>query len=164
MNSIESLRLDFITQISELSNISNAKISEECGFVGSGDSYVAGLIVEYLTDHKCRCYSPSDLLTSTFKHGKIYCFISTTGKTKTNIRVAKRAKKAGIRTIVVTLNKNSELAQICKEIIPLNFTKTLASNANFSAFNASVVTCLQIAGVGVLQNFDIWHRNAIGQS
>ena len=66
MNSIESLKLDFNSQISQLSKLSNEKIFEECIFVGSGDSYVAGLIAEYLTNHKCRCYSPSDLSKSNY--------------------------------------------------------------------------------------------------
>ncbi len=61
MNSIESLKLDFNSQIRELNNIRNKKIFDECIYVGSGDSYVAGLIAEFLTDYKCRCYSPSDL-------------------------------------------------------------------------------------------------------
>ena len=91
MNSIESLKLDFNSQIRELNKIHNEKIFDDCIYVGSGDSYVAGLIAEYLTDHKCRCYSPSDLLNSRFLEDKTYCFISVTGKTKANIEVARRA-------------------------------------------------------------------------
>ena len=55
MNSIESLKLDFNSQQIELSNIHNEKMFDDCIYVGSGDSYVAGLIVEYITDHKCKC-------------------------------------------------------------------------------------------------------------
>jgi len=58
MNSIESLRLDFNSQVHELGNISNDMISDDLIFVGSGDSYSAGLVAEYLTHHKCKCYSP----------------------------------------------------------------------------------------------------------
>ena len=43
MNSIKSLRLDSNAQVSELRNINNDKISNILIFVGSGDSYVAGL-------------------------------------------------------------------------------------------------------------------------
>ena len=93
MNSIESLKLDFNSQISQLSKLSNEKIFEECIFVGSGDSYVAGLIAEYLTNHKCRCYSPSDLSKSNFLQDITYCFISVTGRTKANIESARRGEK-----------------------------------------------------------------------
>ena len=102
MNSIESLKLDFNSQIRSIKQVNNEKIFEECIFVGSGDSYVAGLIAEYLTNHKCRCYSPSDLSNSKFLKDKTYCFISVTGKTKANIELARRAKKSGIKTVAVT--------------------------------------------------------------
>ena len=87
MNSIESLKLDFHSQIRELNNIRNKKIFDDCIYVGSGDSYVAGLITEFLTDHKCRCYSPSDLSNSRLIEDKTYCFISVTGRTKANIEL-----------------------------------------------------------------------------
>ena len=38
MNSIESLKLDFNSQISQLANIHNKKICDDCIYVGSGDS------------------------------------------------------------------------------------------------------------------------------
>ena len=60
MNSIESLKSEFNSQIGELSNIQNEKIFDDSVYVGSGDSYVACLIAEFLTDHKCKCHSPSD--------------------------------------------------------------------------------------------------------
>ena len=66
MNSIEGLKSDFYSQIVELRNIDIRKISDKCIYVGSGDSYVAGLFTEYFTDHKCRCYSPSDLSNSSY--------------------------------------------------------------------------------------------------
>jgi fructoselysine-6-P-deglycase FrlB-like protein len=158
MNSIESIKLEFNSQIRELSNIHNKKICDDCIYVGSGDSYVAGLFVEFLTDHKCRCYSPSDLLNSRFIDDKTYCFISVTGRTKANIELARRAAELGVKTIAVTLNRNSKLAQVCKEIVPLKITRTNTATAGFGTFVANVVTCLQIAGVTVPSKFDIWHN------
>jgi fructoselysine-6-P-deglycase FrlB-like protein len=102
MNSIESLKSDFNAQIKELNNIHNRKLFDDCIFVGSGDSYVAGLIVEYLTDHRCKCYSLSDLLNARLLEDKTYCFISVTGRTKANIALARRAAELGVKTIAVT--------------------------------------------------------------
>ena len=161
MNSIESLKLDFNSQIKELNNISNKKLFDDCIYVGSGDSYVAGLIVEYLTGHKCRCYSPSDLFNSKFIKDKTYCFISVTGKTKANIQVALRASQAGVKTVAVTLYENSKLAKVCNETVPLKITRMQTPTAGFGTFAANVLTCLQIAGVSVPQNFDTWHKNGI---
>jgi fructoselysine-6-P-deglycase FrlB-like protein len=161
MNSIESIKLEFNSQIRELSNIHNKKICDDCIYVGSGDSYVAGLFVEFLTDHKCRCYSPSDLLNSRFIDDKTYCFISVTGRTKANIELARRASELGVKTIAVTLNRNSKLAQVCKEIVPLKIIRTNTATAGFGTFVTNVVTCLQIAGVTVPSKFDIWHKKGI---
>jgi len=162
MNSIESLKLDFNSQKKELNKIDNDKIFDECVYVGSGDSYAAGLIAEYLSDHRCRCYSPSDLLNSKFVFDKTYCFISVTGKTKANIKVAERANQAGVRTIAITLDKNSKLAQICKEVVPLKLTRTTETpTAGFSTFVANVVTSLQLSGITVPKKFDVWHKKGV---
>jgi len=161
MNSIESLKLDFDSQIRELNKISAEKISDELIYVGSGDSYAAGLVAEFVTDHKCRCYSPSDLFNSRFKNDKTYCFVSVTGKTKANIKVAELATEAGVRTVAITLDKNSKLAQVCKEIVPLEITRTQTPTAGFSTFVTNVITCLQISGITVPHNFDVWHKKGV---
>lgn len=161
MNSIGSLKIDFNSQIKELNNIHNAKQFDNCIFVGSGDSYVTGLMVEYITGHKCVCYSASDLLNSRFNDDKTYCFISVTGRTKANISVARRATAAGMNTIAVTMKQDSKLAQVCKQIVQVDFKRAKNPIAGFDTFMASVVTCLQIAGVTIPQKFDIWHNKGV---
>jgi fructoselysine-6-P-deglycase FrlB-like protein len=161
MNSIESLRLDFNSQIKQLYNIQNRKLFDDCIYVGSGDSYVAGLIAEYLTSHKCRCYSPSDLFNSKLIKDKIYCFISVSGKTRANIEIARRASQAGNKTIAVTLNKKSDLAQMCDEIILPDIKRTETPTAGFGTFVGNVVTCLQIAGLVIPEKFDTWYDNGV---
>jgi fructoselysine-6-P-deglycase FrlB-like protein len=158
MNSIESLRLDFNSQQRELTKIHNQKMFDDCIYVGSGDSYVAGLIVEYMTDHKCKCYSPSDLFNSRFNDDKTYCFISVTGRTTANIKVAQRATDLGVNTVAVTFNENSKLAQVCKKTVPIQISRGKTPTAGFSSFAANVVTCLQIAGSVVPLKYDVWHK------
>ncbi len=161
MNSIESLRLDFDSQIRELNKIDNEKIFDDCIYVGSGDSYVAGLIAEFLTDYKCRCYSPSDLMKARFLEDKTYCFISVTGRTRANIEFARRATKSGMRTIAVTFNQNSKLAEVCSEVVPVNITKADTPTAGFRTFVANVVTCLHIAGIMIPKKFEMWHKKGV---
>jgi fructoselysine-6-P-deglycase FrlB-like protein len=161
MNSVEPLKSGFDSHIKELNHIRNEKIFDNCIFVGSGDSYVAGLMVEFITDHKCLCYSASDLLNSRFSDDKTYCFISVTGRTKSNISAARRATEAGVNTIAVTINQDSKLAQVCKEIVPLDLKRTTFPISSFSTFTANVLTCLQIAGVAVPQKFDVWYKNGV---
>ena len=164
MNSIKSLKLDFNTQISELGKINNDKISDNLIFVGSGDSYVAGLMVEYVTDHKCMCYSPSDLSNSRFKDDKTYCFISVTGRTKSNISIARRASESGVNTVAVTMNTDSDLARACKSIVPLDLKSAATPIAGFSNFTTSVMTCFQIADIKVPIKFDTWQDSGVNLS
>jgi fructoselysine-6-P-deglycase FrlB-like protein len=161
MNSIESLRLDFNTQISELGKIKNDRISDNLIFVGSGDSYVAGLIAEYLTQHNCKCYSPSDLFNSDLATDQTFCFVSVTGKTKANISVAKRASQAGSKTVAITFNENSQLAQVCDKIIHPNLKRAHTPTAGFGSFVANAVTCLQVSGITVPKKFEAWYQNAV---
>jgi len=159
MNTLESLKVDFNSQVQQLSSIKNEKMFDNCIYVGSGDSYVAGLIAEYLTSHKCRCYSPSDLLNSTFIKDKTYCFISATGKTKVNVEIARRARLAGVRTATVTSNMNSDLAEICDTVILSGLTK--GHTTGFSSFVANLLTCAQIAGIIIPQRFDVWYKKGV---
>jgi fructoselysine-6-P-deglycase FrlB-like protein len=161
MNFIESLRLNFNMQISELDKINNDKISDNLIFVGSGDSYVVGLIVEYLTHHKCKCYSPSDLFNSELLKESTYCFVSVTGKTRANISIAKRASESGSKTIAITFNEKSKLAQVCDKIIQPKPKSGHTPTAGFGNFVANVVTCLQVAGIAVPNKFDTWYQDAV---
>jgi fructoselysine-6-P-deglycase FrlB-like protein len=164
MNSIESIRLDFDTQISQLGKLENEKISDNLIFVGSGDSYVAGLIAEYLTHHKCKCYSPSDLFNSEFHKGNTYCFVSVTGKTKANLLVARRASEAGLKTVAITFNEKSKIAKVCDKIIQPKLKRAHTPTAGFGRFVANVVTCLQVIGIAVPKKFDVWYQNGIRKS
>jgi len=161
MNSIEALKSEFNSQIAELGNIDNRKISDKCIYVGSGDSYAAGLFTEYLTDHKCRCYSPSDLSNSRLPRDRTYCFVSVTGKTRANIEVAERASQAGAKTVAITFNENSKLAQVCDKTVHPKIKRANTPTAGFGSFVANVVTCLRVAGISVPKKFDGWYKNAV---
>jgi glucosamine 6-phosphate synthetase-like amidotransferase/phosphosugar isomerase protein len=163
MDSLDKIKSDYTQQINSLSKVSGRKESKNCIFVGSGDSYVAGLIAEYFSNHKCKCYSPSDFTRSEFMENMTYYFISVTGRTRSNIEVAKRATRAGVKTVAVTFDPTSELANVCEQIYPLETTMTNTSTS-YSAFTANVVICLQLAGVSIAQKFNTWHKNGLALS
>jgi fructoselysine-6-P-deglycase FrlB-like protein len=164
MGSAESIKLKFESEIKQLNKIHNNELFDDCIYVGSGDSYVVGLIVEYLTNHKCICYSPSDLFKSRFVKDSTYCFISVTGNTRANIEIARRARQAGARTVAITLDKYSKLAKTCDELVLLQIKRNNPLTESFSTFVANIVTCLQIIGVRVPSNFEIWYRRGLGLS
>ena len=160
MDSLERLAFDLKDQISGLGRITVKRESENVVYIGSGDSYVAGLIAEYFSGHKCKCYSPSDLMFSKIIPDGTYYFVSVSGKTKANIEIAKRATKAGAKTVAITLSPFSELAQVCNETILLQTTSSDTSTS-YSTFTANVVTCLKLTGVTIPRQFETWHRNGM---
>jgi fructoselysine-6-P-deglycase FrlB-like protein len=160
MNSLEKIKFDYTEQINSLSQISSRKKSKNCIFVGSGDSYVAGLIAENVSNHHCKCYSPADLMRSKFMENMTYYFVSVTGRTRSNIEIARRATKAGVKTVAVTFDPTSELAKVCNEIYSLE-TSMSNTGTSYSTFTTNVVTCLQLAGISVPQKFQMWHRNGM---
>lgn len=160
MDSLEKIKFDYTEQINSLSQISSRKKSKNCIFVGSGDSYVAGLIAENVSNHHCKCYSPADLMRSKFMENMTYYFVSVTGRTRSNIEIARRATKAGVKTVAVTFDPTSELAKVCNEIYSLK-TSLTNTGTSYSTFTTNVATCLQLAGISVPQKFQMWQRNGM---
>ena len=154
MDSLEKIKFDYTEQINSLSQVSSRKKSKNCIFVGSGDSYVAGLIAENVSNHHCKCYSPVDLMRSKFMENMTYYFISVTGRTRSNIEVARRATKAGAKTVAVTFDPTSELAKVCNEIYTLE-TSTTNTSTSYSTFTTNVVTCLELAGISIPRKFQM---------
>jgi fructoselysine-6-P-deglycase FrlB-like protein len=163
MDSLEKIKFDYTAQTRSLSHISCRKKSENCIFVGSGDSFVAGLIAENVSNHKCKCYSPADLTGSKFFENMTYYFISVSGRTRSNIEVAKRATRAGAKTVAVTFDPTSELANVCNEIISFGALST-NTTTSYRAFTANVVMCLQLTGMSIPQKFEMWHKNGMALS
>lgn len=160
MDSLEKIKFDYTEQINSLGKVSSRKKSKNCIFVGSGDSYVAGLIAESVSNHHCKCYSPADLMRSKFMENMTYYFISVTGRTRSNIEIARRATKAGAKTVAVTFDPTSELAKVCNEIYTLEPSMTNTSTS-YSTFTTNVVTCLELAGISIPRKFQMWHRNGM---
>ena len=131
MNSIESLKLDFNSQIDDLGNIHNEKIFEECIYRWIRRLFCCWTYCR-VSNSKMQMLQPFGFINSRLLEGKTYCFISVTGKTRANIKLARRAKKSGLNTVAVTANENSKLAQVCDHAVPLNITKSENTNGRIS--------------------------------
>lgn len=68
-----------------------------------------------------------------------YYFISVTGRTRSNIEIARRATKAGVKTVAVTFDPTSEHAKVCNEIYPLETSMT-NTGTSYSTLTTNVVT------------------------
>ncbi len=56
-------------------------------------------------------------------------------------------QKSGSRQLLLLQMKNSKLAQVCDQMIPLKITRVKTPTAGFRTFVANVVTCLQLSGI-----------------
>jgi glucosamine 6-phosphate synthetase-like amidotransferase/phosphosugar isomerase protein len=120
-------------------------------FVGSGDSYTCALLMEYLSMHKLLAYHPSDILRCpqmVLDHEII--FISASGRTHSNIKAAKIAHKAAIKTIAVTVSHKSALEEVCSKTHNLDYL--CPSDTGILGFTATVITCMSLVGVNNKMN------------
>ena len=111
--------------------------------VGAGDSYAAALVVESKTRRKAIALDPYEAIN--LNVDKPYVIVSISGKTKTNIELAKVKKREGRKVIAITANASSPLAQNSDEIIivpykadtalPGTLSFLLALSALYSLFN-----------------------------
>jgi len=148
MKSLEIMKKEISLQVSEISKIKKLpKINNfnKCIIVGSGDSYVAGLIFSYLTNFDSVCIDPADLIINpSISKDKIVYIISISGKTKQNILVAQKIKKYCKQTIAITSNPDSQLARNCDRVINLNYKNLDTPTSGTLSFIISMVTCVYL--------------------
>ena len=151
MNTIEAFEQDIIYQVTDLKkllhslNIKQISIDqqERCVFTGAGDSFAAALITELASSNRIRCIDPLVICVnpSTVKDRFLYT-ISVSGNTKANIAAARVANKVAEKTVAITANAESKLANICDDIVELKFRNSGILTAGSIGFTACMLTCL----------------------
>ena len=154
MNSIELMKKEIEHQVEEIeyqveklkiSTLEKNKNPSEFLFVGSGDSFVSGLIASYESNFNCLCIDPAEIIINpTLSKNKTVCFISISGKTKANILAAKKVKKYCKETIAITANPTSDLAKNCKKVIHLDYQKPSLPTAGTLGFMLTTMTALAL--------------------
>jgi fructoselysine-6-P-deglycase FrlB-like protein len=111
-------------------------------FTGSGDSLAAAKLAEAFSNFRIKAIDPLDLLKnkSIAKNNTIY-FVSISGNTISNIKVAKVAKKA----IAITSKPKSRLAKSCSSSIILQSPNSDVFTAGSISFLESALTCMSLA-------------------
>ena len=146
MNSIQAyeydikLQLDFLKSFKKqktLSTISQKNIL----FSGSGDSLVSSLLAESFSDSLVKAMDPLDLYHNKFlaKSKQVY-FVSISGNTITNIKVANIAKKA----VAITSQSQSRLAKASDSVILLTSPNSGIFTAGSISFLESALTCISL--------------------
>ena len=155
MNSITAMEKEIRYQIDDLPKLDlpNKANLDKCLIVGAGDSYVAALITEYVSNYRTICCNPIEIVLNPeiTKNRRLY-IVSVSGDTKSNILAAKISKKRNIPTTAITARPESKLAKNCDEIIELRYKNTGIPTSGTISFTSSLLCCLSL--LGKVKSFD----------
>jgi len=164
VNSIESYEKDIELQMSFLKLFKPQKpisqsLQKNTYFSGSGDSLVSSLLAESFSGGIVKAMDPLDLYNNKkLAKSKHVYFVSISGNTISNIKVAKIAKKS----TAITSNPVSRLANISDEIIQLNFPSTGLFTAGSISFLESALTCISLVKKIIIPDGSIFQKAKSG--
>jgi fructoselysine-6-P-deglycase FrlB-like protein len=147
MNAIEAMQAEIEYQVQDLHKLDLSLPVGNCLFVGSGDSYIAGLAAQYYSSSQAICCSPIDIIKNHLLVKKRNLFVvSISGNTQANILAAKIAKKHGVGTIsALTARSSSRLAKSCDQTIELKYKNTGITTAGTISFTFSMIKCISLS-------------------
>ena len=146
MQTIEAYENDIKMQQEFLTNFKKQKIisqnkQKNTIFTGSGDSLASAMLAESFSNFAVKAVDPLDLLKNNFisKNKTVY-FVSISGNTISNIRVAKKSKKS----IAITSRPKSRLVMACDDSIILQSPNSDVFTAGSISFLESALTCISL--------------------
>ena len=146
MNTIEAYEYDIKLQSEFLKNFKKQKPlsvnhQKNAIFTGSGDSLASAKLAEVFSNFRVKSMDPLDLLKNkSIAKSKTVYFVSISGNTISNIKVAKVAKKA----IAITSKPKSRLAKSCTRSILLQSPNSDVFTAGSISFLESALTCISL--------------------
>ena len=147
MNAIEAMQAEIEYQVQDLYKLELSSPVSNCLFVGSGDSYIAGLAAQYFSGSHAICCSPIDIIKNHLLVKRRNLFVvSISGNTQANILAVKIARKHGVGTIsALTTRSSSRLAKSCDQTIELKYKNTGITTAGTISFTASMIKCISLS-------------------
>jgi fructoselysine-6-P-deglycase FrlB-like protein len=111
-------------------------------FAGSGDSYAAAVFAQELSNGEAVASDPYELLTNIGRvRGRKLVIVSISGRTRTNIELARKAKGIAAKRIAITANGESPLAGECDETLQLNYRNAGILTSGTISFTTSLLAC-----------------------
>lgn len=166
MGTISALEKDILLQVQNLARFETPPqireaIQNHTVFCGSGDSLAACMLAEAYSDCRVKAIDPLDLLKnkSIAQKNDVYV-VSISGRTISNIKVAKSARKA----IAVTSNPQSKLAKVCNRTIHLKFPNSDVVTAGSISFLDSALTCIALVKSFKIKNSEKIFAEALKQA
>ena len=109
-------------------------------FTGSGDSLASSLFAHYLSQMRAFAADPYELqLHPKVAKNKTIFITSVSGKTRTNIQLAKRVKGLAKKRVAITANPESPLAKECDDVIRLRYRSPGILTSGTASFSASLL-------------------------
>ena len=160
MQTVEAYEKDIQKQPEFLKSFKNQKpLSENQQkntiFTGSGDSLASAMLAEAFSEFKVRAMDPLDLAKNKTiaKNNSIY-FVSISGNTISNIKVARIAKKS----TAITSRPKSRLAKACDKAIILQYPNSDVFTAGSISFLESALTCISLITPIKIPKNDIYKK------
>ncbi len=161
MNSLEAYEKDIELQLNFLKSFTKQKTLSEKQqkvtlFSGSGDSLVSAMLAESFSHGLTSAFDPLDLYKNTkFVKSKNVYFVSISGNTITNIKVAKIAKKS----IAITSKSDSRLAKVSDRVILLSASNSGVFTAGSISFLESALTCISlVSSISIPKNTSLFSK------
>ncbi|MGI0048111.1 MAG: SIS domain-containing protein [Nitrososphaera sp.] len=165
MNAIEAMQVEIGCQAQDLQKQNLPQPDRDCLFVGSGDSYVAGLAAQYFSGSRANCCYPADIIQNpSMADGRNVYVVSISGRTKANILATKIAKRRGARTAAITARPASPLARACDRTIELKYKSAGVTTAGTVSFTSSILACISLAEKIRLPDLYRIYRQAASQA
>ena len=109
-------------------------------FTGSGDSLASSLFAQYLSQMQAFAADPFELqLYPRATRNKILFITSISGKTRTNIQLAKRVRGLAKKRVAITSNPQSPLAKECDDVIRLRYRSPGILTSGTASFSANLL-------------------------
>lgn len=150
MNSIKALEHDISLQVKFLKSFGKNKtrkkplssaLQKNSIFSGSGDSLVSAMLAESFSEGMVKAMDPLDLYRNRYlAKSKNVFFVSISGNTITNIKVARIAKRA----TAITAHAQSRLAKASDDVILLSSPNSGVFTAGSISFLESALTCISL--------------------
>jgi len=109
-------------------------------FTGSGDSFATSLFAHYLSNMQASAADPYELqLFPQMSKNKTVFITSVSGKTRTNIQLARKIKGVAKKRVAITANPSSPLAKECDDVIQLRYRSLGILSSGTASFSATLL-------------------------
>jgi len=109
-------------------------------FTGSGDSFACSLFAHYLSNMQALAADPYEVqLYPQVSKNKTVFITSVSGKTRTNIQLARKVKGVAKKRVAITSNPESPLAKECDDVIRLPYRSPGILTSGTASFSATLI-------------------------